>query len=190
MTGLWQSIKTPSKRCRPSMSKASCPSQATLTTMPARFSTVNAISRLMGLSSTSRIRAAQAGLVTRVNSTRYQVPDGIRSSLLYDPSRTDAVLQAAIAGLRQVGADPERLLDLLVEAGQIAEAVLVYWHAVALVNMGRVEESLPLFRRVFAMDPSWAVLTPRLPKSGLLPDDPKLIGRITREAEVPLAPSR
>src|SRR5688572_13555432 len=57
-------------------------------------------------------------------------------------------------------------------------AEMIYWHAVALVNMGRVEESLPLFRKVFAMDRNWITLTPRLPKSGLLPDDPKLINRI------------
>ncbi|HEY8225835.1 MAG TPA: DUF1028 domain-containing protein [Pyrinomonadaceae bacterium] len=57
-------------------------------------------------------------------------------------------------------------------------AEMIYWHAVALVNMGRVDESLPLFQKVFAMDPNWRTLTPRLPKSGLLPDDPKLIDRI------------
>jgi uncharacterized Ntn-hydrolase superfamily protein len=57
-------------------------------------------------------------------------------------------------------------------------AEMIYWHAVALVNMGRVDESLPLFRRVFSMDKNWITLTPRLPKSGLLPDDPKLIERI------------
>jgi len=57
-------------------------------------------------------------------------------------------------------------------------AEMIYWHAVALVNMGRVDESLPLFRKVFAMDRNWVTLTPRLPKSGLLPDDPKLIDRI------------
>jgi len=57
-------------------------------------------------------------------------------------------------------------------------AEMIYWHAVALVNMGRVEESLPLFRKVFAMDRNWITLTPRLPKSGLLPDDPKLIDKI------------
>jgi uncharacterized Ntn-hydrolase superfamily protein len=57
-------------------------------------------------------------------------------------------------------------------------AEMIYWHAVALVNMGRVDESLPLFRRVFAMDRNWITLTPRLPKSGLLPDDPKVIKRI------------
>jgi uncharacterized Ntn-hydrolase superfamily protein len=62
-------------------------------------------------------------------------------------------------------------------------AEMIYWHAVALVNMGRVDESLPLFRRVFAMDKNWATLTPRLPKSGLLPDDAKLIERILSVAD-------
>ena len=57
-------------------------------------------------------------------------------------------------------------------------AEMVYWHAVALVNMGRVDQSLPLFRRVFAMDKNWVTLTPRLAKVGLIPDDPKLIERI------------
>jgi uncharacterized Ntn-hydrolase superfamily protein len=62
-------------------------------------------------------------------------------------------------------------------------AEMIYWHAVALVNMGRVDESLPLFRKVFAMDKNWATLTPRLPKSGLLPDDPKLMERILSVAK-------
>ena len=61
-------------------------------------------------------------------------------------------------------------------------AEMIYWHAVALVNMGRVDESIGLFRRVFRMDRNWATLTPRLPKSGLLPDDPKLIERIVSAA--------
>lgn len=55
---------------------------------------------------------------------------------------------------------------------------MTYWHAVALVNMGRVSDALPLFKRVFQMDKNWAVLTPRLVKSGLLPDDKKIIDRI------------
>ena len=59
-------------------------------------------------------------------------------------------------------------------------AEMIYWHAVALVNMGRVDDSLPLFRKVFAMDRNWVMLTPRLPKAGLLPDDPKIIERIVR----------
>ena len=43
-----------------------------------------------------------------------------------------------------------------------------FWHAVALVNVGRVEESLPIFKEVFAKDTNWAELVPRLPQSGSL----------------------
>ena len=67
-------------------------------------------------------------------------------------------------------------------------AEMIYWHAVALVNMGRVDESLPLFRKVFAMDRNWLTLTPRLPKSGLLPDDPKIIERIVSAGRTPARP--
>ena len=71
----------------------------------------------------------------------------------------------------------------LAEYGAAAKLVpesaeMVYWHAVALVNMGRADESMPLFRRVFALDRNWITLTPRLAKVGLLPDDQKLIDRI------------
>jgi len=62
-------------------------------------------------------------------------------------------------------------------------AEMIYWHAVALVNMGKVDESLPLFKKVFAMDKNWATLTPRLPKSGLLPEDPKIMERILSAAK-------
>jgi uncharacterized Ntn-hydrolase superfamily protein len=73
------------------------------------------------------------------------------------------------AALREYGAAEQLVPD---------NAEMIYWHAVALVNMGRVDESLPLFRKVFAMDKNWATLTPRLPKSGLLPDDQKVINLI------------
>jgi uncharacterized Ntn-hydrolase superfamily protein len=43
-----------------------------------------------------------------------------------------------------------------------------YWHAVTLANNGKLEESLPLFKEVFAADDNWKTLTPRLPKSNLL----------------------
>lgn len=57
-------------------------------------------------------------------------------------------------------------------------AEMAYWTAVSLVGMGKVDDALPVFAKAFAIDPSWRELTPRLPKSGLLPDDPKLIQRI------------
>jgi len=55
---------------------------------------------------------------------------------------------------------------------------MIFWPAVTMASSGKVEESLPLFRKVFAMDPNWAVLLPRLPKVGQFPDDKKLIQKI------------
>ncbi len=49
-------------------------------------------------------------------------------------------------------------------------AEMLYWHAVALVNMNRVDEALPIFAQAFEREPSWRELTPRLVKSGLLPE--------------------
>jgi uncharacterized Ntn-hydrolase superfamily protein len=62
------------------------------------------------------------------------------------------------------------------------KAEMIYWTAVALVNMKRVDESLPMFKKVFTMDKNWVTLTPRLAKVGLLPDDAKLIERIVNVA--------
>jgi uncharacterized Ntn-hydrolase superfamily protein len=53
-------------------------------------------------------------------------------------------------------------------APQIVE--IPFWHAVTLVNNGKLEEALPIFRSVFAREPKWAELVPRLVKAGLLPD--------------------
>jgi uncharacterized Ntn-hydrolase superfamily protein len=58
-------------------------------------------------------------------------------------------------------------------------AEMVFWTAVSLVNMNRVDEALPLLQRTFKMDPRWRELLTRLPKAGLLPDDPKLMTRLT-----------
>ena len=76
--------------------------------------------------------------------------------------------------------DNEAALREYSAAGRLVpgNAEMTYWHAVALVNMQRTDEALPLFRRVFAADPNWRTLTPRLVKSGILPDDKKLIARI------------
>jgi uncharacterized Ntn-hydrolase superfamily protein len=80
--------------------------------------------------------------------------------------------------------DSERALAQYRAAAEVVpdNAEMVYWHAVALVNMGRIEDALPLFRRVFAMDRNWVTLTPRLAEAGQLPDDPQLIGRIVDQA--------
>jgi len=72
----------------------------------------------------------------------------------------------------------EQIASTTAGVPQSRYAEMIYWHAVALVNMKRVDEAMPLFARAFAMEPGWRELTPRLPKSGLLPDDAKLIERI------------
>jgi uncharacterized Ntn-hydrolase superfamily protein len=59
---------------------------------------------------------------------------------------------------------------------------MAFWHAVALVNIGRLEESLPLFKKVFTGDPNWAELTPRLPGIGLLSVDERGLQRILAQA--------
>ena len=53
-----------------------------------------------------------------------------------------------------------------------------FWHAVALVNVGRVNESLPIFKEVFAKDKNWIDLVPRLPQSGTLKDDEDIVRMI------------
>ncbi len=75
----------------------------------------------------------------------------------------------------------EQIASQTADVPQSRLAEMVYWHAVALVNMGKVDESLPLFKKAFGLEAGWRTLTPRLPKSGLLPDDAKLIQRITAQ---------
>jgi len=75
-------------------------------------------------------------------------------------------------------------IEEAVEAYAAAEALvpdsheMIFWHAATLAGAGRVDESLPLFARAFAMWPKWRELVPRLPASGLLPDDAELLDKI------------
>jgi len=55
---------------------------------------------------------------------------------------------------------------------------MVFWHAATLAGIGQLDEALPLFKKAFEMWPDWRELVPRLPASGLLPDDPELIKSI------------
>ena len=58
-------------------------------------------------------------------------------------------------------------------APQIDE--LIFWQAVSLADIGNVEKSLPVFKRVFTQNPDWAELLQRLPSAGLFKDDPELM---------------
>ena len=59
---------------------------------------------------------------------------------------------------------------------------LIYWVAVTLADLGRVDDAIPLFRRAFAQDESWMELLERLPVAGLLRADTATLERILREA--------
>jgi len=48
---------------------------------------------------------------------------------------------------------------------------MVYWHAVALVGMGKTDDAMPMFKKLFAKEPRWRELTRRLPASGLMPEE-------------------
>lgn len=90
--------------------------------------------------------------------------------------------------------------DLAVEKNDIDAAVMeyaaaeamvpemhefVFWHAATLAQKGRVEEALPLFAKAFRLQPAWYLLVPRLPASGLLPEDEELIQRILSVGPAP-----
>ena len=83
--------------------------------------------------------------------------------------------------------------DLALEHGDVDEALREYgaaeamfpdnlemkfWHAVSLVNAERVDESLPIFKEIFAKDSNWAILVPRLSGVDILPDNKAIIDRI------------
>lgn len=57
-----------------------------------------------------------------------------------------------------------------------------FWHAVALVNVGRAHESLPIFKEVFAKDKNWIDLVPRLPQSGTLKEGEDIVRMILTAA--------
>jgi uncharacterized Ntn-hydrolase superfamily protein len=55
---------------------------------------------------------------------------------------------------------------------------MIFWHAATLADAGKIDEAMPLFAKAFSMWPRWREMIPRLPASGLLPDDPELIEKI------------
>jgi uncharacterized Ntn-hydrolase superfamily protein len=83
--------------------------------------------------------------------------------------------------------------DGFVTAGKWAEAKTAYeaaaklapgiwempfWQAVALASSGKLSEALPIFKMVFAAEPFWKRLVPRLADVDQLPRDPDLLKAI------------
>lgn len=78
------------------------------------------------------------------------------------------------------------------EAARLAPEVpeLVFWQAVSVFSAGQEPQAMALFKTVFASDPNWAVLVPRLVAPGLLKADEAGLARIAAvAASVKAAPA-
>lgn len=98
-----------------------------------------------------------------------------------------------LVGVKRAYDEMQRAEDLTVagdfagasKAYEAAEEVLganveaVFWRGVTLAGSGRVDEALGFLRRAYAADERWRALVARLPRAGLLPDDPALVERLT-----------
>lgn len=60
---------------------------------------------------------------------------------------------------------------------------ILFWKAVTMVDINQLDAALPLFKRVFKRDKIWAEVVRRLPASGLLPNDTKILDKILKQAE-------
>jgi len=84
--------------------------------------------------------------------------------------------------------------------GEIGVAVQSHWFSVgsvvpwvqagidavatqSLAMGGKVEDALPLFRKVFEREPIWVELVPRIAKAGLLPENKAALERILPQAK-------
>lgn len=93
--------------------------------------------------------------------------------------------EAMNAGDEALAADKlELALARYTEAAKLAPQSheLPFWQAVTLMTTGHEAPALQLFQQVFAADPRWAKLVPRLPKAGVLPNNPQLIDKILSRA--------
>jgi thioredoxin-like negative regulator of GroEL len=71
------------------------------------------------------------------------------------------------------------------EALQPDNLEMKFWHAVSLVNAGRVDAAMPIFTSVFKGDERWRELVPRLMQAGLLEADTAVLGRINAAVSKP-----
>ena len=69
----------------------------------------------------------------------------------------------------------QKAFDLLPENEEIP-----FWHAVSLVEKGKMEEALSLFKKLFLENPNWYELALRLPESDLMKADQQQIAQITQ----------
>ncbi|MGH7741435.1 MAG: DUF1028 domain-containing protein [Candidatus Eiseniibacteriota bacterium] len=78
---------------------------------------------------------------------------------------------------------PDQALKAYEQAAKLAPEVLElrFWAAVSMYTNGREDEALQIFHTVFAAEPQWVDLIPRLAEVGLFPNDPKKIQQVQNE---------
>jgi len=138
-----------------------------------------------------RGRQSAALIVVRAKSTGKPWEDKVIDLRVDDSPRPLAELQRllhlhrAYAEMNQGDAalalgHTQEALDHYSAAAKMAPDIpeLPFWEAVTLASTGRLEEALPIFHHVFALEPRWAVMVQRLPAVGQLPDDPEMMKKI------------
>jgi uncharacterized Ntn-hydrolase superfamily protein len=67
--------------------------------------------------------------------------------------------------------DNDKALKSYAAAEKLAPEVveMSYWHAVSLVGIGKVNEALPMFKKVFQKEKRWRDMTASVAEAGLLP---------------------
>ena len=83
--------------------------------------------------------------------------------------------------------DVETALKEYGEAMKLAgdNVEIAFWSALTLALKGKVDQALPIFKKVFLEDTNWVEVLKRLPKAGIIPDDDTgraLMQRILNEA--------
>src|SRR5439155_15673819 len=92
-------------------------------------------------------------------------------------------LEAAMMSQQVDSKEMERLGRLGMEHAEMMQREegnpeLLFWQAIGLTSADRLQDALPIFKRVFAIDPAWRDLVPRMVKAELLPNDEQVIGKI------------
>ncbi len=98
----------------------------------------------------------------------YQIEDQLETALM-----GEQVNDEELARLGRLGMEQAEMMQR--EEGN---PELLFWQAVGLTSANRLQDALPIFKRVFSIDPVWRDLVPRMVKAELLPDDEQAIGRI------------
>ena len=77
---------------------------------------------------------------------------------------------------------PAEALVAYEQAAKLAPEIveLQFWAAVSMYTNDRKPEAMKLFRQVFAREPVWADLIPRLSRVGLFPADPKAVDEVVK----------